>query len=135
MPIPVSGDDLVKAALNGMLTQMGSAVLHLFVNDFSPLPNSLTTDFLEATFPGYASVLIGPLWGPLTNPSPGVWQSDPGVINFNCTSGSQIVYGWWIQRGSHFLEAAQRLDTPISVTAGVQIQLEPRPQGITQFVV
>lgn len=135
MPIPVSCDALVQAALNGMLSSVGSAAIHLFQNNFSPLPNSLTSDFVECTFPGYASILIGPLFGTPTNPTPGLWQSDPGLLLFTCTSGGpQIAYGWWIQRGSHFLEAAQQFDAPVTFTAGAQLQLQPRPQAITQFI-
>lgn len=134
MPLPLSGDDLVKATVNAMLTQMSSAALHLFRNDFSPLPNSLTSDFLECNFAGYASVFIGPLFQPVTNPAPGLWQSTSGIVTFTCTAGSQVVYGWWIQRGSHFLEAAQLFDTSVTMTAGLQLQMELRPQGITQYI-
>lgn len=135
MPIPVTCDDGLKAVMNGLLNNIGgSAVLRLFQNNFLPQPASLISDFVECTFAGYASKLLTSVWGALTNPAPGIWQTDSGVLTFTCTGGSQVVYGWYIQKGSHFLEAAQLLDNPVSMTAGVQLQLELRPQGITQFV-
>lgn len=136
MPIPVTGDDSVEAAMIGWANKFagGTSRLHLFSNNFLPLPNSPISDFVECTFAGYAAIALTTVFTGPTNPTPGLWQYDSGVLTFNCTGGSQVVYGWYIQFGSHFFEAGQLFDNPITMTAGMQLQIELRPQGITQFI-
>jgi len=134
--IPVTCDDALKAAMNAVITNLsGLTTLRLFQNNFQPLPNVILADFLECTFAGYSAIIVGGVWTGPTNPASGIWQFDSGILAFTCTAGSQVVYGWYLKRGAHFIEACQLFDNPVTMTAGLQLQLELRPQGITQFVV
>jgi hypothetical protein len=71
-------------------------VLHLFQNDFTPLPTSVVGDFDEADFGGYGTelpVFTAPVFGPN-----GLISAPAGVQNFICdgTAPSNMVFGWYL---------------------------------------
>jgi hypothetical protein len=115
---------LIQAAVEAFKTAAGAALLatpkiHLFSNDFQPMPTTLIGDFTEAAFSGYAAVsavLTGPVNFGLTASalvSPGVFLAtdvDPFVPD--------TLRGWVLEdSGGSVWYAAERFPTPIPITS------------------
>lgn len=88
--------------------------LHLFVNDITPMPDSVTTDFVEASFPGYAPISLSS-WGAVTKDSDDVYSADHPAVSFtlSSSSGGQNIYGWFMTLNSEVYEAARDINAPI----------------------
>ena len=97
----------LKAMLNNTAGQ--SVYLRLYENDYTPVEASVTADFTEATFTGYAQkTLAGSDWT-FTSGAPG--DATAAVQNFVSSAGSQdeYVYGYYyVQVTSGLCLAAER---------------------------
>jgi len=81
-----------------LLTTAGATlILHLFTNDYIPVPGSVRVNFAEATFLGYAPVALGIANDVILNPQ-GNAQAYWPQKNFRCTApgGAQTVYGYFV---------------------------------------
>lgn len=99
------------------------AVLRLFQNNFTPTPANVLSDFVEATFQGYASInLMGHL-GAKSQIQAGEWHFFSDVFTYSAPlSGSpQTIYGWYVQYprldGTHLFGSA-RFDAPVVMQVG-----------------
>lgn len=83
--------------------------IRLFKNNYTPLETSVTGDFTEAAFSGYASVLLSD-WTITEDISPYATHSQ---VLFNCTAtgSAESIYGYYIVRaGTNDLIAAKRFE-------------------------
>lgn len=73
----------------------GALSLRLFANDITPTFGTVTGDFIECDFAGYARVTIDRAdWGaPVVSGHEASVEPVASPFTFNCTSGSQDVYG------------------------------------------
>lgn len=102
-------------------------VPHLFVNDFVPGPDSVLTDFTEATFDGYSTAIVVEYGEPIEDPdNQHAWMQFSA--QFTATGGTvaETVYGWFVTHGGVVTSAA-RLDTPVPISdAGDGVIVHPR---------
>lgn len=119
-------DVLAKAILATLSARPAAALLttptcHLFTSGPTPITSAaVTTDFVEATFHGYAAVVLGAFLGPITLPNGEGW----GVhveADFLATSPfsppGENIQGYWIDDGATTLYYAERFPTPIPISA------------------
>lgn len=95
--------------LIGELTATEELRIRLYKNDYTPLETSVTGDFTEAAFTGYASVLLSD-WTITEDLAPYATHSQ---VLFNCTQtgSAETIYGYYIVRAStNDLVAAKRLE-------------------------
>jgi hypothetical protein len=102
--------------------------VRLFKNDYTPEEDSVTGDFTEADFTGYAEVAI----------TQSNWPT-PVIVDdiAECTStvtptytatggGGQLVYGWYmVEADFSTCLFAQRFDTPRNMISGAVETLNP----------
>lgn len=103
--------------------------LHLYVNDRVPTPTDILSDYVEASFPGYApQTMTG--WTSAIIIADGIAQSQDDLHTFSCSSTpvpSQSVYGtYWTDPSNNLVRAARRPTGPVEMTAGVLYQVVPR---------
>lgn len=102
--------------------------VRLFKNDYTPVDASVTADFTQADFGGYAAVGIsqGAMDPPVIVANVGE-QSFNGPPTYTCDSGAdQWVYGWYmIGQNSGKTYLAQRFDEPRLMTVGAIEVLNP----------
>lgn len=81
------------------LLQNSPTYLRLFQNNFVPDPSNLLSDFVEATFLGYAAVDISPTQGAKSQIQPGEYHWFSGVYTYAAPSGGppQTIYGCYIE--------------------------------------
>jgi hypothetical protein len=91
--------------------------LHLFKNDYTPVESSVTADFTEATFSGYASKTLTNSSWTITSSSPyyayyanQTWTFTGNPVTY------QTVYGYYIKQGTtNYTIVAERFTTAISL--------------------
>lgn len=93
-----NGELLALKYLIGELTSTERLKIKLFKNDITPDSDSVTGDFTEATFTGYASVLLD-TWTITPGTTPEAVHS---LISFESTADqtSENIYGYFIVRTS-----------------------------------
>jgi len=105
-----------------------SLAVNLFRNDFTPLPSSVSGDFVAANFDGYAEVTFNPtiLLPPATvdDVTKSKLTIDPAT--FTCTGTGQLVYGVYVvaDNSVNWLWA-ERFSSPILVINGTTIRVIP----------
>jgi len=91
-------------------------VLHLYVNDFTPLPTSVVGDFTEAAFGGYATTL--PVFGDAIVGPGGLISCPAGIHIFTCDgTDGEVVYGWYLLDSAGGLVCAGRFAAPRNMAA------------------
>jgi hypothetical protein len=99
--------NLLEPMLAALSARPAAALLttptvHLFTAGPSPIsPTQVPSDFTEATFIGYAAVVLASLLGPIITPS----NTCEGVFNnanfiAGAIVGSQTILGYWVDNGS-----------------------------------
>lgn len=114
---------LVDALLAALSARPAAALLttptvHLFTATSTPLsPSSATTDFTEATFPGYAAVVMGTLLGPVNLPN-----RDGRGLHVECdylagaiTYPGETILGYWIDDGATAFYGGEVFADPITL--------------------
>lgn len=81
----------------------GSWRVKLFQNNYTPVPGSVSGNFTDPTYTGYASQAIG-AWGSASIDGSGN-ATAAGAPNLTfqptaLTSLPQTIYGWWVDDGS-----------------------------------
>jgi len=97
----------------------------LFTNDITPTENSLTGDFSEANFLGYAGVLLTS-WS-FTEASIAIATSAEAEFLVSTTGAAQLVYGVYITRevGTELVAAKRFTNGPYSMEFygdGIKVQ-------------
>ena len=114
---------LVDALLAALSTRPAAALLttptvHLYTAVTSPIsPTSAVADFTEATFPGYAAVVMGSLLGPVNLPN-----GDGRGLHVECDYlAGAVVYpgetiiGYWIDDGATTFYGGETFQTPVNI--------------------
>jgi hypothetical protein len=121
-------------------TQLGSATalkVHLAIANFVPSPTLTVASFTEATFTGYAALLVGTgtqisYVDPVTGLRTIELKAPAGGWNFKATAGTglpQTVYGFYVtDNGSANLWLSALLATPVTLTASGQGLDIPAPR-------
>ncbi len=100
MPAPVvtweGRQGLMLAAMRGILSGANNARVRLFANNITPTGTTIWSDFLEANFNGYASVLVpAGIDQGLNFDQADIWSLNPAVFTMTVLP-VQAVYGYWI---------------------------------------
>jgi hypothetical protein len=99
--------DIADSVLQQQLAQWRDFVLtepdytlHLFKNDYTPVPGSALGDYVEADFPGYAADTIpNTEWGTVTVAAHVASMTQTEVNSFEANAAgfvSQTVYGYYV---------------------------------------
>jgi len=116
-------------------TDSGEQQLHLAKAAFTPSPNIVFSDFVEADFNGYApipAVAHSADWttDPLTGAQ--IVELPPPELGWRWETGSaanlpQTIYGWYLtQVDDETMVGCQLFDTPIVLTAASQVIIVDR---------
>jgi hypothetical protein len=131
--------EILRRALSPAAGDSSAFHLRLYKNNYSPVKDSTLGDFTEADFDGYAQQDVIPANWPAPTTAGGVAQSiyGPGVLEFDCNSGSQNVYGYYVVDATGTIVLwAERLPgapvvasptTPVLVALVVQLHSEIQP--------
>jgi hypothetical protein len=102
--------------------------LRLFVAPTTLTPANVLSDFVEASFGGYAGQSLAGLFAAQTKVIDGEYQTQAAQVTFAFASGSpQVVYGWYISDGvgvrySYLLANPVTFSPGVSLTITCQIQ-------------
>jgi hypothetical protein len=116
----VLGYTALSRILGGAVADLADLTLHLAQEALSITPATLTTDFTEATYDGYAAAAVADT-GLIYLDAQGnvVWQ--PASVAFQPTGSTtpNTIYGWWLQGtvggvGVKFV-AGQMFDAPVAM--------------------
>lgn len=88
-----------------------AATLRLFTNDYEPNPGSQQDDFVEASFPGYSSILLQNKFSVPVKIEEGKYEISTPLLAFaSPTGGSSIeVFGSYLTRNGDVLGASRFL--------------------------
>jgi len=135
MPTPLLSDPLLQSRAGTLQTLLNSGhTLRLFQNAITPTPATPLSSFTECTFTGYASISLASAFGTPTQVTSGQWQTQAAPFTFSCTGGSaQTIYGWYVDDGTNMV-MCQLLDSPFTISSGLQFVLQVAPQEISQSI-
>lgn len=105
----------------------GESTLGLFVNDFEPDSDTQIGDFVLPSYTGYASQDLTGEWIAPRKEAMGVYTIFAGQHVFSVTTPGELemVYGWFVFRGTILLDAV-RLFAPIVLSnGGLQLTIRP----------
>lgn len=116
----VQTNDGLRAALNAQIQFLGGLWCELFVNDHTPSQSDLYTDYVYASFPGYAGQQLAGWSLPYLNSSAQAEVAAQLVAFTQASLASpvQTVYGYVVRDSSLRVLAAERtepLGYPMSV--------------------
>jgi len=103
--------------------------VHLYKNDYTPVPGSSLSDYDEADFDGYSAQALNPSdW-----PDPSVTDhvaiaSYPDPMVFTADAGAwspQLVYGYWIEDADSEYLWGERFDNPREIHPSDILELVP----------
>lgn len=127
--VPDLGEiELLRALLITGSPPVNFGTLRLFKNDWTPNKVSVLADVVECDFAGYAyKFLERAKWqGPNGIGGTAVSFYDTGLQQFTCSSGSQIVYGYYVlMTGISQLIWAERFATPFTVSTSRPLFIQP----------
>lgn len=109
----------VQSEINQIRTRLNSGLtMRLFTNNSLTVTAATTrATFTEATYAGYAAQSVGSAFAASFNVTTGKYETDSSQITFPAaTSGSQTVYGWYIEDGTDWYIAAN-FDSPITMSS------------------
>jgi hypothetical protein len=129
MVIPDAGQLLwLTWALIDSGETLESYTLHLYSNDYTPVQDTVTESFTEATFPGYSAIDYArdDFGAPATVDDIAVSTLSP-TPTWTCTGGGgQLIYGWYLVGAtSGTCLAAQQFAAPRNMTTGSTETLDP----------
>lgn len=124
---------VLEALLNTWVTSFmdAGASLAVFENDFIPDPESEYSDFVPATFGGYAPVNLSGQWYTSFKVIDGKYQRDSLEFTFTVTSTpTNTVYGWFVHSGTGTgaVRMSGRFPAPIVLAVGSTFRLTLSPQ-------
>jgi hypothetical protein len=143
MPYPVVTTEgysgMMGLIVDGILAGRNTAMCRLFANNFTPTPSSVWSDFVEASFPGYAALAMPSAVDDGLNAAPmDVWTF--ATLTFGPYAvPAGPVYGYWIDFINPLTLArqslwSQRFDVPFAwINSGDTLPLILTPgfaQGI-----
>lgn len=121
--------------LNNFITdRLGNNVYYyrLYTNNITPGTGTVLTDFVEASFTGYAAVQGGTITWPAATLNGHIAQSTGSNIVFNNSSGAAVnVYGVYVTDGAVATKlyfAERDLNAPVSIPAGGTYVYTPNQQ-------
>jgi len=114
--------NILEAMLACLMTRPAAALLttptvHLFVAGPSPItPQATVAAFTEASFTGYAAVVLASLLGPVNSPS-GTCEALFNNASFiaGALSSSQNMLGYWLDNGSTGWYMGEYFPSPIPI--------------------
>jgi hypothetical protein len=120
--LPVWGLALLNAMLAALQVRPGAALtaalhVHLFTATSQQLTqNSTVAQFTEATFTGYAAVVLGTLSGPVNTPSK---TATALFLNpsFVCSASGtpNVILGYWVDDGAGNFIMAESFASPVPI--------------------
>jgi len=134
MPIKVTnaGENLL---LNQALKTSGGPdlLLKLFSNNYTPVDDSDSTDFTEATFTGYTPhTLTRAGWDDATTNGDGKGESVFGTAqSWDATGAGQTIHGYFVETDdtNGTVVWAERFDQARALGAGDSLTITPRLTG------
>jgi hypothetical protein len=114
--------NVLEALLACLMTRPAAALLttptvHLFTAAPSPItPQSTIAEFTEATFTGYAAVVLTALLGPVNSPS-GTCEAVFNNASFiaGALTSSQNILGYWVDDGATHWYMGEYFQGPIPI--------------------
>jgi len=101
--------------------------VRLFVNDYTPIPTSVWSDFVEASFAGYDGIGINMLnWPTPTIVDHVAISTNTTTYTFQAASSGvspQTVYGYYVGDDGDNLIYAERWTDSYNITNGVKLDL------------
>jgi len=95
-----------------------ASTLHLYKNNPTIDESVTIATFTEANYAGYADVPLTGDWSAPAQQAPGdYYVSSPAVTFAAPTSGTQTIYGWWVDDGTGVL-ACEAFASPITLASG-----------------
>lgn len=125
----VASNALLADRIASLRTLLNSGkTLRLFVNNFTPTPVNIRSDFTEASFVGYAGQSLSSDFAAGVKIIDGEYQSSSTTHTFSCTSGSsQTVYGWYIDDGTDVF-LSNKFSAGIVMASGSSFTLQVKAQ-------
>lgn len=125
---------LVNDGMIALLTQLGSGfeelrpfAVHLYTNNFTPTPDSVIGDFVEATFDTYAAQNFDPVAVGINPDGDGEADMGSKIWTVGALGGGEVIYGMYalsISPTPDIFFGAARFGTPISMASiGDQLAL------------
>ena len=110
--------------------------VRLYVNDYTPGRATLTGDFTEATYSGYAPVsLTRALWAPavtLDDTAYATYNTTP--TRFTCSSGEYTIYGYFAKdQATGITLWCQRFNLPLVTNPNAPIDFQPQMRMLSLF--
>jgi len=131
-----AGWDIADGQLQEILGRYRSGYLngenldiHLYKNDYTPVPGSDVGDYTEADFTGYLSqVITGGTWGSVTVADHIAVTVNADTFNFTYTAGGgspQTIYGYYItgDGGDYFW--GERFSEPRVMNPADELNITP----------
>jgi len=116
-------------ALLDFLTDELGTWIHLYTNDLTPYAGTVLTDFVEASFPGYAPVQVKTWSVAMLQDGRAVTVSDPRTWTLPSAIPAVEVFGYFVTQGKSgaLLWVERRTAGPIIMqNAGDQATVIPR---------
>lgn len=131
MPV-VTADNTVQSQVNKAadldakkLGDLLTATVHLFTNDYNPLPSSKVTDFTEAAFTGYAAKSVVLWTADQYNADGTVETASTNVMSWVGPTDmtGETIYGYYVLSigGGTPLVYSARFDSPIGLNDATQV--------------
>ena len=107
--------DLLSLAIQTQMSAGTFGVLKLFQNNYVPVPGSIIANFVEATFDGYAAVVMKFISGPFRwfDGSYGPWQNCSFPMTGSTTPNT--IYGAFLLDPTGAYAGAVRFDSPVAM--------------------
>jgi hypothetical protein len=113
---------VLEALLACLMTRPAAALLttptvHLFTSGPAPVtPQATVASFTEASFTGYAAVVLASLLGPVNSPS-GTCEAvfNNAVFIAGALSTGQNILGYWVDNGSTVFYLGEYFPAPIAI--------------------
>jgi len=119
---PIICDVELESELTWRVGRWGGApgaTLRLFSNDFEPDPETVLADFVEATYDGYAPVVLSGEFSTPSKVAMGFWESVTDIYTFAAPTvgpGNEIFGAYVLLAGEAV--ACRRFDAPITMAIG-----------------
>lgn len=104
--------------------------VHLFSNDYVPVPGTDNGNFTEATFPGYSPQPLSAIdFGPASVSDHIASSVSSSVLSFVADASgfsSETIYGYWITDTFSAYVLSERFAAPLTILPSGTIEVTPR---------
>lgn len=121
----------LELQINAVRTRFNAAagsLLRLFKNNFTPTPESVIGDFVEADFDGYDDVDLEADWSEPTRVEAGHWMMETSEYQFDppAMGDPQTIYGAYLVHDGEVVQSKRFANPIIMEVGGLPFRLRAR---------